>query len=153
MIKVGQIIDAVVYRVEPYGIFLRHDDAELFVHLPELSWTDSRPANARVPVNASLSVLVLARNPEKDQWIASVKRARPESNPFLEIADLPGDACLRAEIVYQTPDALIARLENRSEGFIRRSDVTREVRIGDIVDVLVVAVDPERGELQLRLKG
>ena len=34
MIKIGDVINAPDYRVEPYGIFFQFDSEEVFVHLP-----------------------------------------------------------------------------------------------------------------------
>lgn len=152
VLELGSIIEAHVYRVEPYGVFLRHNDAELFVHLQELSWTDRRPANARGLLNSFLRVQVLSRDPEKDQWIASVKRIHPESNPFREVADLPVGVVLRGKVIYETSGAFFVRLHNGAEGIIIRSEVKCEIRAGDNVDAIVVAVDAEKGKLQLRLK-
>jgi hypothetical protein len=151
MLEVGMIVDARVYRTEPYGVFLRHGDDELFVHLPELSWTVGGPANTRRLEATIQRVKILRRDPKINQWHASVRRAHPESNPFVEIARLPAGTVLDGVVFSARPFGLAICVRDGALGRIEESDLTRSMRVGDIVRVRVGAIDPEEGKLQLNL--
>jgi ribosomal protein S1 len=88
MIQPGSIVEAKIYRCEQYGVYLRHDSVEIFVHLPDLLWTGTAqgPADSRGLLDTIARVKILRWNPEKNHWIGSIKKAHPELNPFIEIS-------------------------------------------------------------------
>lgn len=172
MLVPGTIVEGYVYRVEVYGIFMRCSGEEVFVHLPEVSWTDFRLPTERGFLHQTLRVLILRNNPDEEQWIGSLRKAEPEENPYLAIAMLPPGTVLRAEVIVQrerrdaltcTPGRrrgsavpksefeLIIRLANGAWGFLQESEATKDMRVGDVIEVVVETIDPEEGFLRFRL--
>lgn len=152
MIRPGMIVEAKIDRCEQYGVYLHDDDSEIFVHLPELSWTvaGQGPADSRRLLDTVARVKILRWIPEKRQWIGSIKRAHPELNPFIEISKCEPGKVFVGTVAFVLLGAHI-RLENGAEGRIIDVPKNRSIALGDKVCVSVASIDPEEGKLELTL--
>jgi len=147
MIEVGNIFEGRVGRIESYGAFICSDEAEVFVHSNEWSWTESYSPREPSLLNRVVRVLITGWHPEKKQWFGSVRRAEPpESNPYLALTRVAGDERLPATVDFMIAGDCMVRLDNGAVGHVRRSTVPM-LSIGDRVDVTVADVDPVLGRL------
>ncbi len=65
MINVGDTVEAQVYREEPYGLFLRSDEDEIYVNVREISWTSRGLANERALLGKNVLVKILKKTEKK----------------------------------------------------------------------------------------
>jgi len=152
MLKSGEIVEACVYRAEPYGIFLRHAESEIFVDILELSWTERGPANRRNLTNKLINVKLLQWNEKEKRWAASVRRANPDGNPYLIFNKSIGEVVFVGTVEYKTSDAALIVFPNEARGWICREDSSRDLQIGEKIDTIVKSLNIEDGRLNLLLK-
>ena len=151
MIKIGDRVIATVYREEPYGVFLRFESEELFVHLPELSWIPCGPANTRGLLNKRLPVLILGYHPRNAHWYGSVRKAEPEKNPYLALNDLTPGTLLIGEIYGGALGTCAVRLESGAIGWLPSNEVKRRPTKGEKLAFTIYKLDAVEGKLELRL--
>ena len=78
MLAVGDILSAVVYREEQYGVYLRHGEVDIIVLAPDMSWTQHKPADCFDLIGKFVSVKLLRYIEDRSIWRASIKDARSE---------------------------------------------------------------------------
>jgi ribosomal protein S1 len=152
MLKIGETINASVYREEPYGVFLRYEGNELFVHLPELSWTDLRPVKERGLMDKMIKAKIIRYNPKEDQWIASARKADGVENPYLEMSKKPDGFVFHGKIIGTTAWHYFLRLENGAIGNLVGDKQDVPVSIGQDVSVSIVHLEPDKGSRGLEMK-
>jgi ribosomal protein S1 len=152
MLKIGETINALVYREEPYGVFLRYDGNEIFVHLPELSWTDLRPANERGLVDKVIKVRIIRYNKRENKWDASARKADGVENPYLEMSKKPVGFAFHGKIIGKTAWHYFIRLENGAIGNLEDDTQDVPVKIGQDVSVSIVHLESDEGRLGLTMK-
>jgi ribosomal protein S1 len=151
MLKIGEMINALVYRTEPFGVFLRYEGNEILVHLPELSWTDLRPANERGLMDKVIKVKIIDYNEKKDQWVASARKADGVVNPYLELSKKPVGVFLNGKIIRRTMDEYLIELENGAIGRLE-DDPRAPIEMGQDVSVSIISLEPDEGRRGLKMK-
>ena len=156
MIKVGSIVNATVYREEPYGVFLRGQDDnarnfDIFVHLPEVSWTEYVPANQLGLLNKSISVKVIKYDEKKDQWVASIKEAHPEMNPYIPLKSYEWGTVFDGVVYRKTVDHTYVKLLGGAVGRVIENPNNQSTTMGNKVSVSIVNLDAEGGKLELKV--
>lgn len=152
MFDIGEIVEASVYRTEQYGVFLHHERGELYVDLLELSWVAAGPANQRVNVGQSLKVRIIGKNLENNTWIASVRRANPEENPYLYFSSAYGQ-CFDGVVCYVSGPYVRVRFFNGAQGIADRDDKRDNFRIGDIVQAVIEEIDDVSWRMKVSIKS
>jgi len=149
MVEIGSIIEAVVTRVEHFGIFLQHDGEEVVVLLPEFSWEPVHDLRQLVRVGDLLQVLVVRYNYQKKQIVGSIRRLQQEKNPYREIARLAPETVLHGVVMNTAGSDLSIRLPNGAWGYLAKRLLPTEPRIGETVAVKVDCVEVDEGRLIL----
>jgi ribosomal protein S1 len=152
MLKIGEMINARVYREEAFGVFLRCEGNEIFVHLPELSWTDLRPANERGLMDKVIKVKIIRYNPKENRWSASARKVDGVENPYLEMSKKPNGFVFHGKIIGTTAWHYFLRLENGAIGNLVGDKQDVPVKIGQDVSVSIVHLEPDEGSLGLEMK-
>jgi ribosomal protein S1 len=152
MLKIGETINALVYREEPYGVFLRYEGNEIFVHLPELSWTILGPANKRGLMDKVIKVRITRHNPKKDQWVASARKVDGVENPYLEMSKKPDGFVFYGKIFMKSLGDYFVRLENGVIGKLVGDTRGAPIEIGQDVSISIISIEPDEGSLGLKIK-
>jgi len=79
MESTDRIVEAIVEHVAVFGIFLRHEEDEILVLIPEVSWIACFCSCRQFAAPGDrLRVRVLGKNPQKDQFWGSIKQLSPD---------------------------------------------------------------------------
>lgn len=149
MVEIGSVIEAVVTRVEHFGVFLKYDSEEVVVLLPELSWEPMQDLRHAIHVGDRLSVLVLRYNYQKKQIVGSLRRLHPEKNPYRELARLVPGEVLHGVVISAAGADLSVRLPNGAWGYLSKRGWATEPNIGETVAVQIDSVEVDEGKLTL----
>ncbi len=151
MIEIGSVISARIERIEPYGLFLRSGDEDVFVTADNFTWRAGQNPVARMKPGDVVEVRVLRYNYELRTTVASLKHVHPERNPYRELSRLPPGTLLHAKVQYDNYDdgGLLVRLENDATGFIPKAKAPVGVSPGDEIDVVIFSLEVDSGDLRL----
>ena len=151
MLKIGEKINAVVTRVEPYGVFLVYNDDEIFVPLNNLAWIPSPTTITSIRTGDSIKVLVESLNEAENTYTGSLKRLFPEQNPYKRLEDVAPSDVLHGVVRMVHQHGVSVELDNRCIGEISLSDHTVGLQEGVMVSVRIAEVDVENQRLSLEL--
>lgn len=76
MVEVGIVIQAGVVRIENYGVYLKYNDQDVVVLVPEIDWLPVTDISERVHVGDLLDVYVLRYNYRDRVVVGSIRRAQ-----------------------------------------------------------------------------
>jgi ribosomal protein S1 len=152
MLKIGETINALVYREEPYGVFLRYEGNEIFVHLPELSWTDRRPANECGLMDKMIEVKIIRYDSKENQWSASARKVDGVENPYLEMSKAPDGFVFHGKIFMKSLGRYLVIFRNGVTGELVDDTRGIPIEVGQGVSVSIVSIEPDEGSLGLKLE-
>lgn len=157
-IQAGDVVQGSVTNITEFGVFVDLGGIEGLVHISEVSW--GRVMNPRdfVELQRDINVLVLQVNRDKCRVSLSLKQLQP--NPWKEVRDrYPSGTVIQGTVTQIVRFGAFTRLEEGLEGLIHISEMGFDhisspweiLDVGQVVDVEVVLVDPERQRMSLRL--
>ncbi|MCL2603110.1 MAG: 30S ribosomal protein S1 [Defluviitaleaceae bacterium] len=158
-IEVGTKVQGTVSRLVDFGAFIDLGGVDGLVHVSELSWKRVRRAADILKVGDSVTVNVIAVDPEKGKISLSMKDA--DANPWNGIADrYPVDAIVEGTVVRLTPFGAFIKLEEGIDGLVHISQIAArhitkpddELTVGQKVNVLITAVDVQNQKISLSKK-
>ena len=151
-----------VSNVTDYGCFVEIEPGvEGLVHVSEMDWTNKNVNPSKVvQVGDETEVVVLDVDEERRRISLGIKQTR--SNPWEAFAAIykKGDK-VSGQIKSITDFGIFVGLEGGIDGLVHLSDISwnatgeelvRQVKKGDTVDAVVLAVDPERERISLGVK-
>jgi small subunit ribosomal protein S1 len=157
-IQAGDVVQGSVTNITEFGVFVDLGGIEGLVHISEVSW--GRVMNPRdfVELQREINVLVLQVNRDKCRVSLSLKQLQP--NPWKEVRNrYPSGTVIQGTVTQIVRFGAFTRLEEGLEGLIHISEMGFDhisspwdiLDVGQVVDVEVVLVDPERQRMSLRL--
>ena len=153
-LKSGEVFEAEVTRVEPFGVFVRIVKGSLtlegLVHISEISWEKVGDVTAMYKTKQKIKVKLINKDEGRLQF--SVKRL--SNDPWEGIEKKYGkDKELEGEAVRLASFGALVRLEPGVEGLIHISKLTGGIdfKEGDKVPVYIESVDVERRKISLGL--
>lgn len=156
MLRIGDIVDAVVRRIEEYGVYLAADGDTILVLIPYIGWQRVRHPSAVVSIGQQVRVKIQRYCEEYGVYVGSIKAAHPELNPYLRLVALPPGTILRAKVetVYPSGDAMVILDDSVWGGHIWgdlcQQGLPAGLRSGDMIDVVIESLDADEGRLDLR---
>ena len=160
--QVNRRVHGVVTNVMPYGAFIQIEEGvEGLVHVSELSWT-KRVAKASdvLTVGQAVDAVVLGVN--RDEQKISLGIRQTESNPWDQVQEkYPIGTRIKGKVRNFTNYGAFVEIEEGMDGMIHVSDMswTRKVnhptevlKKGDVVEAVVLEVDPSQQRISLGLK-
>ncbi len=152
MVEIGTVIRARVARVENYGVYLLYGDQTVIVLAPEVAWKNEGDLASRIFPGQEYDVLILRFNYEKNELVGSIRRARPEENPYRELSRLEPGKTLQAKVTYVYPDEVTLRLPNGAWGHLRSWQLHgNNPKPGELLPVTIAYLDVDQGILELNL--
>lgn len=155
-LKEGDIISGRVSSVCDFGTFVDIGGADGLVHLSELSWGRVNHPNEILQVGQELQVYVLSIDYDRRRIALSIKRTQKEPwETILERYHL--GQIVEGNITQLAPFGAFACIEDGVEGLIHISELgdghvqhPRDVvKEGDIVQVRIIRIDPNRKRMGL----
>jgi small subunit ribosomal protein S1 len=158
-LKSGDVVSGVVTNVTDFGIFIDLGGVEGLIHVSELSWGRVQHPSDILQIGSRIQALVLQINEESSRVALSLKRLNANPWETLVRRYKPGDV-IPATVTSIMRFGAFARLEEGVEGLIHISSIslpgnTRNLEdylsIGDLIQVRILHIDPERRRLGLSL--
>lgn len=157
-LKVDDVFEAEVMRVEPFGIFVKIDfDAqgnrlslEGLVHISEISWEKVNDVSQIFKAKDKIKVKLI--NKEDGRLQFSVKRLQDDPWDKIE-SKYPKEKEFEGEVVRTANFGALVRLEVGVEGLIHISKLVGGVSVkeGDKVNVYIESIDVPKRKISLGL--
>lgn len=151
MVEIGTTISATVTRIEPYGVWLEHHGEKVLVLAPELSWESAKRIPDMVQVGQELIVKAIRYNYPKHTIVGSVRALQPEKNPYRQLSLLDPDTSLTAKVIFLAGDTVTVELQNKAWGHLPIDGLEPQLRLGDVVEVVIYTLEVEEGRLVVHL--
>ena len=156
-LAVGDVFEASVVRVEPFGIFVKIGfnekgeslNLEGLVHISEISWEKVNDVNNLFKAKDKIKVKLINKDDGRLQF--SVKRL--EDDPWENIeSKYPKDKEFEGEVVRTANFGALVKLETGVEGLIHVSKLAgSNLKIGDKVNVYIESIDVDKRKISLGL--
>lgn len=155
----GEVRHGRVTGIHNFGAFVDLGGVEGLVPASEISWQrDSVPAEA-VSLGQEVDVSVMRVDRENKRVVLSLRRLQPHPWEAIHQKYQVGQR-VTATVTKLVPFGAFARLDGSIEGLIHISELAPRhiihpkevVREGDVLEVKVLSIDPERRHLRLSLR-
>ncbi|RLB20314.1 MAG: 30S ribosomal protein S1, partial [Deltaproteobacteria bacterium] len=156
----GAVLEGTVKNVTDYGIFVDLGGIDGLVHITDLSWGRVSHPSQLYQIGDKITVKVLHFDGEKERVSLGVKQLTPD--PWLNADQkYPVGTKITGRVVSLTDYGAFVEVEPGVEGLIHISEMswTRKIRhpsqllkVGDIVDAMVLNIDVERKRISLGMK-
>lgn len=155
-LKLGDVFDADVVRVEPFGIFVRVNcdnegaplNLEGLVHISEISWEKVSELSSLYKTKDKIKIKLISKDEGRLQF--SVKRL--SDDPWEKIENkYPKDKETSGEVVRIANFGALVKLEIGVEGLIHISKLINGVNVkeGDKVQVYIESIDVQKRKISL----
>jgi ribosomal protein S1 len=149
MLEIGGIIEGTVKRIEPYGLFLNHEDGTVVVLVPEVSWRGHPGLLERFQVGDLLRALILRYNYQDNVYVGSIRRLHPEENPYRELSRLRPRTVLQGKVKSLAGNEVTVSLPNGAFGHVPKRRMPAHWQRDQIVPVVITALEVDEGRLWL----
>ncbi len=156
----GQIREGQVKNITDFGAFVDLGGIDGLLHITDMSWGRVSHPSEVVSIGQTIQVKVLEFDKERQRISLGLKQLTPY--PWEEVSrKYPVNTRIKGRVVSITDYGAFIELEKGVEGLIHVSEMswTRHVRhpgkmlnVGDMVDAVVLKVDPENEKISLGLK-
>jgi ribosomal protein S1 len=155
------IVEATVTRIEVYGIYLSHDQQDIFVQIPEVSWFHFESCRSFTCIGDRHAVIILWYVPEKKMYVGSFKQANPDANPWREPLTFEVGSVWKGRVtheIYRNRDdrsivLFIVEIKRGVAGALKVTPNTAYLKKGDKVTVVIKSINRDRQEVELERVG
>ena len=159
-IAVGQSRKGIVKNITDFGAFVDLGGIDGLLHITDMSWGRISHPSEMVAIDDEIEVVILNIDRERERISLGLKQK--QASPWENIEQkYPMDAKVRGQVVNVMSYGAFVKLEEGVEGLVHVSEMswTRRVMhpsevvaIGDMVDVVVLAINKEKQEISLGMK-
>lgn len=158
-LEVGQTRKGIVGNITDYGAFVDIGGMDGLLHIRDLSWGSVEKVSDVLEPGQEIQVRILKIDTERDRISLGLKQCLPD--PWKNLEDkYPVESAQKVRVVRLAEFGAFAELESGVDGLIpisemgwtrinRTSDV---VAVGDLVDVVVLRVEPGKRRIALSMK-
>ena len=156
----GKVVEGVIKNITDYGVFVDLGGLDGLLHITDLSYGRIRHPADLFKVGDTISVKVLSFDRDKERISLGLKQLTPD--PWTTVQEkYPIASRVTGKVVSLTDYGSFVELEAGVEGLIHISEMswTRKIRhpnqiltVGDMVEVVVLELDPQRKRISLSLK-
>ncbi|MBX3441291.1 MAG: 30S ribosomal protein S1 [Planctomyces sp.] len=156
----GQIRKGVVKNIADFGAFVDLGGIDGLLHITDMSWGRIGHPSEMVKIDQELEVMVLNVDREKEKVALGLKQRLP--SPWDNVpAKYPVGTRVKGEVVNVMSYGAFVKLEDGIEGLVHISEMSwtkrvnhpsELVRIGDEVEVVVLAINTDKQEISLGMK-
>ncbi len=155
----GDICTGVVTGISDFGAFVDIGGIEGLIHLSELSWTRVSHPSEVVKVGDKVEVYVLEVDRERNKVSLSLKRLQPEPWSAVEEKYRVGQF-VEGTVTKLAPFGAFVQIEEGIEGLIHISELSFQrishpkevVKVGDVLRLQIISLDPVHRRMGLSLK-
>jgi small subunit ribosomal protein S1 len=156
----GEIRQGVVKSIAEFGAFCDVDGIDGLLHVTDMAWKRIKHPSEMVQVGDVIEVVVLHVDKEKKRIALGMKQK--DANPWEEIEQrYPVGQKIKGKVVSLVPYGAFIEIEPGIEGLAHVSEMSwtkaitdpgKLVKVGDIVEAIVLGVQKEEGKISLGMK-
>jgi small subunit ribosomal protein S1 len=156
----GAVVEGVVKNITDYGLFIDLGGIDGLLHVTDISWGREGHPSERHQVGDQIAVKVLKFDRETERVSLGLKQLTED--PWSRVEEnYPIGARIQGKVVSLADYGAFVEVEEGVEGLIHVSEMswTRKIRHpsqavkrGDMVDVMVLNIDPSKKRISLGLK-
>lgn len=161
--KAGERVRGTVTRLADFGAFVELEPGiEGLIHISEMSWSKSkiRKAGDVVKEGETVEVVILGVDAAQRRLSLGLKQAL--GDPWVEVPQrFPIGSTVEGPVTSLTKFGAFVQLSEGVEGMIHVSEISPEkriqhpadvLRVGQVVNALVIGLEPEKRQMKLSLK-
>ncbi|MDN5864261.1 MAG: 30S ribosomal protein S1 [Gammaproteobacteria bacterium] len=156
----GALLQGVVKNMTEYGAFVDLGGIDGLLHVTDMAWRRVRSPEDVVEVGQEIEVKVLKFDRERNRVSLGLKQLTED--PWLDLPRrYPPATRIFGQVTNITDYGCFVEIEDGVEGLVHSSEMdwanktvnpSRFVHIGQEVEVMVLAIDPERRRISLGMK-
>ena len=158
-LQVGDVVKGIVRRFAAFGAFVDLGGVDGLIHVTDLSYGHVNQPSDILSVNQEIEVKILSLDPEKERIQLGYKQLQPQPWDNIEEKYPVGTVLERPVVRIRTFGAFV-ELEPGVDGLVhisqcaltRVNKVEDVLKVGQIVRVKVLAVDPEAQRISLSIR-
>jgi small subunit ribosomal protein S1 len=160
ILEEGVILEGAVKNITSYGAFVDLGGIDGILHISDMSWGRIGHPSELVKVGDQIKVVVLKFDAERERISLGMKQIMPD--PWNSVAETYAvGQRIQGKIVSLVDYGAFVELEKGVEGLIHISEMSwtkkiahpsKVVQVGEIVEVVVLNVDPNHRRISLGLK-
>ena len=159
-IRVGDMRKGVVKNIADFGAFVDLGGIDGLLHITDMSWGRISHPSEMLAIDEAVEVKIIGLDLERERIALGLKQ-KGES-PWVNIEQkYPINSRVKGEVVNLMSYGAFIKLEEGVEGLVHISEMSWTKRInhpsdvvaiGDIVDIVVLAINTEKQEISLGMK-
>ena len=155
----GMVIHGIVRRLTDFGAFVDVGGVDGLIHITDLCWGRIKHPSEVVKPNQEVDVKILSLDPERERIQLGYKQLQP--HPWdAAVEKFPVGEVVEGKVVRITDFGAFVELEPGLDGLVhisqcattRVAKVEDAVKVGDVVNVKVLGVDPEKKRISLSIR-
>jgi small subunit ribosomal protein S1 len=160
VLEEGVILEGTVKNITGYGAFVDLGGIDGILHISDMSWGRINHPSEVVQVGEKVKVVVLKFDPEKERISLGIKQLTPD--PWHTVAEkYPAGTRVQGKVISLMDYGAFVELESGIEGLIHISEMSwtkkiahpsKILQVGQMVEVVVLNVDPSHRRISLGLK-
>ena len=156
----GVVVNGKVKGISKFGAFVSIDGFDCLVHISDISWAKFKSAEEILKVGKKYDFVVLKADREKGKVSLGYKQL--QKHPFeLAAENHPIGSIANGKITSIMPFGLFVEIDPGVEGLVHVSEASRHFvkdlneafKLGDEVDVKVLAIEPLDRKITLSIKA
>ncbi|HBZ97055.1 MAG TPA: hypothetical protein DEO57_04345, partial [Phycisphaerales bacterium] len=157
----GQVLDAVVTRIQPFGAFADIGGMDGLIHVSEMSWQRVQDPNQLLKVGDNVAVQVLTVDTEHDPPRIALGMKQLTTDPMQTVLDgfTEGDI-VEGRVSRLADFGAFVELAEGVDGLVHISQLSNDhvkkvasvVQVGQTVSVKILEVDPTSRRIGLSIK-
>jgi len=159
-VKEGVIINGTVKRITKFGAFVSVDGFDCLVHITDVSWKRIKDAGEVLEIEKAYDFVVLSTDKDKGRVALGYKQLQPHPQA-VALEKHPVGSISKGKVVSLVPFGAFVQIEPGLEGLVHVSeaahdfvkDIHQIVKVGDEVDVMVLAIDEASRKITLSMKA
>jgi len=160
LIKVGDIVEAKVTGVVPFGAFAKFSvskdneshDIEGLIHISEIAWEKVEDPGQYIKTNDTVKVKVIGIDEKTGKMTLSLKQLLPD--PWEHVLDMfEKDTQVKGTVSRVSPYGVFVNLSPGIDGLIHISKISpgEEPKVGDEITVNIEDIQPEKRKISLSM--
>lgn len=155
----GDVRTGRVTSLADFGAFVNIDGADGLVHMSEISWDRIKNPSEVLKVGQEVQVKVISLDRERKRIGLSIRQL--QQDPWVDrVSHLREGSLVEGTVTHLTKFGAFARISDDLEGLIHVSELSEQriahpkevVREGDVLNLRVIKIEPDRHRIGLSLR-
>ena len=158
MLEEGSILEGIVKKIMPYGVFVKAESILGLIQKTDLSWNNCHDPHDIVTEDQKLKVVVLKIDQDKKKVAFGLKQLYP--NPWDEENGLKVGSKIEGKVKNITKYGAFVEIMPGVNGLLHVSelswkksvDINNILHLGDTIEAIIKEVDKDEHKIQLSIK-